>query len=69
AGRAATFAAASAADARTAADAAEAAALFSPAAWAGAVAILDEALGIGEAAPAVPVDLARERMAAARAAV
>ncbi len=67
AGRAATFAAASADDARTAADAAEAAALFSPATWAGAVAILDEALGIGAPAPAVPVDLARERMAAARA--
>ncbi|MEH3148485.1 MAG: hypothetical protein PGN34_24895 [Methylobacterium frigidaeris] len=66
AGRAATFAAVSIDDARTAADAAEAAALFSPAVWAEAVAILDEALGLGDAAPAVPVDLARARMAAAR---
>ncbi|ACA18858.1 conserved hypothetical protein [Methylobacterium sp. 4-46] len=63
--RAATFAAEI--DARSAADAAEAAALFSPDSWAEAVAILDEALGIGRQAPALPVEVARDRMAAARA--
>ncbi|MGY2047613.1 hypothetical protein [Methylobacterium sp. JK268] len=62
--RAATFAAET--DARTAADAAEAAALFSPAIWPEAVAILDEALAIGRQAPEVPLVTARARLAAAR---
>ncbi|TGE01774.1 hypothetical protein [Methylobacterium nonmethylotrophicum] len=54
-------------DARTAADAAEAAALFWPGAWAEAVAILDEALGIGQQAPALVPDEAGLRMDAAKA--
>jgi hypothetical protein len=54
-------------DARTAADAAEAAALFWPGAWAEAVAILDEALGIGQQAPALGLDEAERRMEAAKA--
>ncbi|KMO31004.1 hypothetical protein VQ03_27875 [Methylobacterium tarhaniae] len=54
-------------DPRTAADAAEAAALFWPGAWAEAVAILDEALTIGRQAPALAPDEAGMRMEAAKA--
>ncbi|KMO12925.1 hypothetical protein [Methylobacterium platani] len=54
-------------DARTAADAAEAAALFWPGAWAEAVAILDEGLGIGRQAPALGPEEAGMRLEAAKA--
>ncbi|MGF3026364.1 hypothetical protein ACQVP2_26520 [Methylobacterium aquaticum] len=53
-------------DARTAADAAEAAALFWPGAWAEAVAILDEALRIGRQAPLLAPDEAVMRLEAAK---
>ncbi|TNC07566.1 hypothetical protein FF100_31845 [Methylobacterium terricola] len=53
-------------DARTAADAAEAAALFWPGAWAEAVAILDEALGIGRQAPPLGLEEAEFRLEAAK---
>ncbi|MDN3623104.1 hypothetical protein QW694_08765, partial [Methylobacterium isbiliense] len=67
AARAAAFAAEP--DARTAADAAEAASLFSPAAWREATAILDEALGVGRQAPPLTPEAAGARMAAARSGV
>ncbi|MCF4127735.1 hypothetical protein [Methylobacterium sp. SyP6R] len=54
-------------DARTAADAVEAAALFWPGAWAEAVAILDEALGLGRQAPSLAAEEAGMRMEAAKA--
>lgn len=54
-------------DARTAADAAEAAALFWPGAWAEAVAILDEASRLGRQAPSLAADEAGLRMEAAKA--
>jgi len=53
-------------DPRTAADAAEAAALFWPGAWAEAAAILDEAMGIGRQAPALAPGEAGMRMDAAK---
>lgn len=53
-------------DARTAADAAEAAALFWPGAWAEAVAILDEAVRIGRQAPPLGLEEAEIRLEAAK---
>ncbi|MGX7707155.1 hypothetical protein [Methylobacterium sp. Gmos1] len=55
-------------DPRTAADAVEAAALFWPGAWAEAVAILDEAAGLGRQAPALGIAEAGMRLEAAKAA-
>ena len=53
-------------DARTAADAAEAAALFWPGAWAEAVTILDEAACLGRQAPALAPEEAGMRLEAAK---
>ncbi|WP_243214534.1 MULTISPECIES: hypothetical protein [Methylobacterium] len=65
--RAATAAVKAFADARCAAEVAEGVAPFVPEAWACAVAILDEALGIGRRAAPLEIALVQRRLDAARA--
>lgn len=67
--RTATAAIHAADDPRCAAEVAEGAAAFVPETWAGAVAILDAALGIGRQAPDIDLFAARGRLDAARAPV